>query len=409
MRYKIREEKKGATVFDQQKGQTTILTEPDYLALCNNDHVNFKPFFDDSVKQLFTIYRSTVPREALPSDCLSAPSKVYFEITRKCNLSCSYCYNKSSGSFFQEISKETIFRLIEELERMGTFEIRLTGGEPTTHPDFFEIVDYAIEKGFFVSLGSNGIFSETVADRIKASGIRIVIISLDGPEAINDLTRSTGTFKKAVATIQRLQGMTLKINCVLSTENLQYIKDIVLLAETYGVEAVNFAPLKVTGRANTSRKTLTPRHMMEIVSKINELRSAHKIKLQTYYDILVQPDQRFPSSLLNKKSCAAGIEVAAISPFGEVYGCVVSPANETTPSKAKDLFTAGSLLENTFADIWLDSNRWKTFRALDLVKNKTCTICKHYAKNCFGNCVVESYLHTGALNGQDPYCFKELI
>lgn len=398
IRYKLREEREGAMLFDQEMGSVKKLDENQYQEILKGN--------DKSLK----LFKSKVQREKLPSDCLSAPSKVYFELTRKCNLNCIYCYNKSNFAFSKELSKEKIFSVLDELEKVGTFEIRFTGGEPTIHKDFFEILNYAKSLGFFISLGTNGIWDKEKLENIKNSGIRIIIISLDGPKDYNDSVRGIGTFDKVVSTLKQLRenkDLVLKINCVLTKQNKSYLAKIVKIADSLGVNTINFVPLKLIGRANSELGVLTKKDMFEIVSKIKELRKQYKVRIQTYFDIL-DDNLGFSGSLLNQKSCGAGIEASAISPFGEVYGCVVSPANQLEDTKAKELFIAGNLNQDSLMDIWLDSSRW-VFRNLTKVKCEKCLNCKFYINRCFGNCIVDSYLHNGKLNSQDPYCFVEML
>src|ERR1035437_8137751 len=62
-------------------------------------------------------------------------------VTDVCNFSCSYClpdgYKKSGAEFFMSV--EEIRRLVTAFAGMGTWKIRLTGGEPTVRSDFIEI------------------------------------------------------------------------------------------------------------------------------------------------------------------------------------------------------------------------------------------------------------------------------
>jgi len=410
MQYKIREEKQGAMLFDQDKGHVVKLTEEDYLDILKGKSGRFNYLFDNN-KPLFRLYKSGISRKQLPSDCLSAPSKVYFEITRKCNLNCKYCYNKSNKTFSNELNKEQIFSLLNELAGLGTFEIRFTGGEPTTHPDFFEIVKHAKKLDFFISLGTNGIWDKETLEKIKMSGIKVIVISLDGPEDYNDSLRGKGTFKKIVSTIKSLRkdkNLILKLNTVLCKNNKKHIGYVIGLADSLGIDVVNFATLKLNGRAYEDKnKALTPKDMFVAVSNITELRKRHKTEIRTYLDI-IQPLNNYTSSLINKKSCAAGIEVAAVSPFGEVYGCVVSPANDSN-SKDKQMFIAGNISKNKFIDVWLDSSKWQVYRNLKKIKSKKCLNCRFYTKTCFGNCAIESYLHNGKLNSENPYCFVDCL
>jgi MoaA/NifB/PqqE/SkfB family radical SAM enzyme len=414
--YKIREEKNGAMLFDNCKGAVTVLTEEQYQAVIHNNNTEFWYLRDAGGMPLYKVFRSGSPREQLPGDCLSAPSKVYCEITRKCNLLCRHCYNRSRINFPGEIKKEILFAIIDELYLCGTFEIRLTGGEPTLHPDFFEILGFLTDRDFFISLGTNGVWNDELIQKIISSTIKTVIISLDGPMEFNDRVRGKGTYAAVTRTINQLKRkgrMNLKMNSVLCKENLHYIDEIIDLSERLGFDGLNIAPLRVSGRAETSQylTPLDPSDMYYIVSRITEQRRTKKIKIQTYFDILKSPDpaNKYPSSILNNKSCAAGIEVAAVSPFGEIYGCVVSPANNISDTNGKKLFVAGNINEGRFIDIWLDSSRWKAYRDLLCNKSRECLHCSYYSVTCFGNCVVDSYMQDGTLNSPSPLCFRDMV
>ncbi|MFA7708137.1 MAG: radical SAM protein [Candidatus Pacearchaeota archaeon] len=399
IKFKIREEKQGALLFDQEKGSVKQLDEKQYQDFLKKNTSSIR------------LFKSSIQRKQLPADCLSAPSKVYFELTRKCNLNCKYCYNKSSFAFSKELSKEKIFSVLNELAQAGTFEIRFTGGEPTLHKDFFEILAYAESLGFFVSLGTNGVWNQKTINQIKSSNIKIIIISLDGPKEYNDSIRGEGTFDRVIETLKQLRekkDLFLKINCVLTKNNKKYLEEVVKIAVSLGVNVVNFVPVKLAGRGNMDKiDSLSKEDMFMIVAEITNLRKKYNLKIQTYFDILDECECS-SGSLLNQKACGAGIEVAAISPFGEVYGCVVSPASELEDSEAKKMFTAGNLDQDNIMKIWLDSSRW-IFRDLTKSKCEKCLKCEFYTKKCFGNCIVDSYLQNGQINSADPNCFMNLI
>jgi cyclic pyranopterin phosphate synthase len=62
-------------------------------------------------------------------------------VTDVCNFSCSYClpdgYKKTGCTPF--MNKDEIVRLVHAFAALGTWKIRLTGGEPTVRKDFVEI------------------------------------------------------------------------------------------------------------------------------------------------------------------------------------------------------------------------------------------------------------------------------
>ena len=73
---------------------------------------------------------------------------MYFTITRKCNLSCSFCSLSCSPNVDEPLAIN-IFKMkaiIDELSNYKVGAIIITGGEPTLRDDLFEIIDYIHEK-----------------------------------------------------------------------------------------------------------------------------------------------------------------------------------------------------------------------------------------------------------------------
>lgn len=81
------------------------------------------------------------------------------EITSSCNLSCPMCY-ASSGPGGKHLSVAECQRSIDRLVAVeGRPEIlQLSGGEPTIHPEFLDIYDYACAQPIdYVLINTNGI------------------------------------------------------------------------------------------------------------------------------------------------------------------------------------------------------------------------------------------------------------
>jgi 7,8-dihydro-6-hydroxymethylpterin dimethyltransferase len=81
------------------------------------------------------------------------------EITANCNLTCPMCY-ASSAPGGKHLSLADCCRAIDRLvEVEGRPEVlQLSGGEPTIHPQFFEILDYAVRQPIdLVMINTNGL------------------------------------------------------------------------------------------------------------------------------------------------------------------------------------------------------------------------------------------------------------
>lgn len=81
---------------------------------------------------------------AIPLDHPSPerPHRVYFALTNHCNRACPWCSTCSSprGRTWLDVPA-----FVAALPARGMFQVQLEGGEPTTHPEFFEFVRIARE------------------------------------------------------------------------------------------------------------------------------------------------------------------------------------------------------------------------------------------------------------------------
>ena len=117
---------------------------------------------------------------------------ILIEITERCNLSCPTCFAGSSPLHSKTMSMEDFTRQVDQLAaggKRGSDMIQLSGGEPTIHPRFFDMVDLLFERGFHqVCINSNGIklaqpaFTERLANCMgRRTGDQVfVYLQFDG-------------------------------------------------------------------------------------------------------------------------------------------------------------------------------------------------------------------------------------
>lgn len=356
-------------------------------------------------------------RAAVPDDCLAAPSRIYFELTRCCNLACRTCFNDSHYPLANELTTPEVFDALGQLDRLGTFEIRFTGGEPTEHPHFREIVAFAKSLGFYISLGTNGVYSNERRSWIYGSGVDWFIVSLDGDEETNDLVRGPGTWCQVVQTLRDLAcrpHLRVRLNMVVARHNVHCIESLARLADEYGVESLNLIPLRPYGRSTrTMVNCMFDQHdFYTFVRHIQALRQTYRVQFITTLDLLDPEATTSHDPIVQKKhTCAAGVEASVIGATGDVYGCSYSPASfpDSPDAEGRRLFVAGNLRQDSFRAIWRDSARWAVFRYLDIYKNPRCRICAYYGVRCVGSCPIMGYFQAGRPEAFDPYCFVDLM
>lgn len=89
-----------------------------------------------------------------------SPRLVELLLTYKCNLSCEFCYQaREKRETFPDMKIEGAKVIEENIRKSFYFKprIHLFGGEPSVNRDFMKILRYFSNKGYKVSLTTNGV------------------------------------------------------------------------------------------------------------------------------------------------------------------------------------------------------------------------------------------------------------
>ena len=134
---------------------------------------------------------------------------VWIELTHRCNCQCEMCYLHGTeagrglvrlGQSQEELTAAQLAAVFEQIGRAGARFVVLTGGEVFLRHDVLEIVDSARSANLEVSIVTNGSHvTPEAANRLVASGVATVSVSLDGPREIHDRIRKAKVFDSAMA------------------------------------------------------------------------------------------------------------------------------------------------------------------------------------------------------------------
>ncbi|MBM74174.1 MAG: hypothetical protein CMK59_02130 [Proteobacteria bacterium] len=183
---------------------------------------------------------------------LAPPDRVSVNLTLRCNLSCTMCTTCYDSP---ELSFQEVCRLIDETADWGVEVFNPLGGEPFMRGDIEDILSYAVNKGFFVSLTTNGtLISERRAVRIaKISPDRLHFnVSLDGNEQSNDLIRGNGNWSRAIEGYLRIREADRNVgnshrkiltNTILHAHNLDHFEEVLDEQEKLGFDGVQILNL----------------------------------------------------------------------------------------------------------------------------------------------------------------------
>jgi len=140
------------------------------------------------------------------SICLNnMPTYIWLEPTNHCNLKCIMCPN---GAGKIEIDKGYmdyhLYReIIDDIQAFASAVTLAVSGESLLHPRFFDMVQYATQKGIKVLLNTNAtLLNEKKAKDLLKSGIASISFAFDGfNKSMYEKARAGAVFEKTLENI----------------------------------------------------------------------------------------------------------------------------------------------------------------------------------------------------------------
>ncbi|MBU0504504.1 MAG: radical SAM protein [bacterium] len=337
------------------------------------------------------------------------PYAVALEVTLACNMRCLHCGSYATGqNRSKPLSLDEWKGVIDDLKRLKTEVITLSGGEPFVYKHWRELIKY-IRKApkAQVSLISNG-YTVTEADVIfmKKMGVSHVGFSLDGDEKTHDYIRQTpGAFQRLMHTIYLCQKHDFKFSIVSSINKINYgvrekILDVMLKNKIkyWQVQIVNSF-----GRAGELQDQMLLSHqqytqLVEDIATWQE-KYSHRVRIMPADSIgYCHPVTDHMLGESEWQGCNAGLYVIGIEANGNVKGCL---------SLQDDRFRAGNVRERSLIEIWNDDSCFAYTRLYDETKMQgSCQGCDT-AGQCKAGCLGMAYSVHGSIH-ENSYCYKKI-
>jgi len=144
-------------------------------------------------------------------------------VTDRCNLRCRYCMPEEgvhSVGHGNVLTYEELLRVAEAAMRLGIRKIRITGGEPLVRRGICSFINELtnLPGAPEVTLTTNGLLLEEMAQDLRAAGLRRINVSLDTlkPDRFLDLCRRDGLPQvlKGIEKAEAVGFAPVKINMV---------------------------------------------------------------------------------------------------------------------------------------------------------------------------------------------------
>jgi uncharacterized protein len=335
--------------------------------------------------------------------------QIFFAPWYTCNFSCSYCfqdeYRNPKTSTIAEVV-DAFFRYVDKRFASRRKYLTLFGGEPLLNSPsrrqaIAQFLESARERDLDVAIVTNGYHIVDFIDIFKASRIREVQVTLDGPKNIHDARRmlhgGAGSFERITEGIDALLGNGIPVNLrvIVDKENIEHL-----------VELARFA-IRKTWTANPLFKTALGRNYELHHCQTNSKRLFSRIEMyEKVYELIknnpeilafhkpafsiskfIFENGKLPNPLFD--SCPGTKTEWAFDYTGRIYSCTATVGNE---GDELGTFHPREALDEASVEEWEDR---------DVLSIKECTTC-NLRLACGGGCAAVA--RTGAGKIQSPDC-----
>lgn len=330
-------------------------------------------------KKRFKVVKSIFPAY-LKSLIKPRPLWVHLYVTRRCNLTCSYCFVVEFGR--KELDTEQFKRVIDRLYYLGTRCVSFFGGEPAIRKDLIELIEYTNNKGMLTHITTNGSFlKEEYIDKLGQSGLDVVNLSVDSlfefDESKKDYTRSRDVLDRLLKARDKYR-FELNVNLVLTAKNIDITVQTLKLINSFnipisiGLIAGNTYNSKPDDPSLFFTEDKEKAKLFKVCDEIIELKKEGHAIIETskyFKDI-----KKFVNKELDDWYCSAGEHYFSIDCDGKFQLCAGSPTQNV------------SIFD-------VDKDFYKKFKELRETSFKSCK------KICMANCLYDtSYWLKNPLN-----------
>jgi MoaA/NifB/PqqE/SkfB family radical SAM enzyme len=297
--------------------------------------------------------------------------------------------NRKSGD--GDLRLEILEKILHSACDHGIRQLSFTGGEPTVHPRFGEIIKMTYEAGYSFGFVSNGwnfntIYEKVIPFREKLAGITF---SLDGArEKTHDRLRGNGSFRKLMSAVSICvaKEIPFTFNSLITSNNREELGEIADLAGKLGSRGLRFGHLMPTPHMMEAGLELSAEEQKRVDTAVLNLDK--KIHMPVIMAPGYYTKKLFPCAALKMQEinidCRGQVSMCChLSGYGngERDGDVIADLNDVEFSDAhalfaqdnkkfcqakRDYFSGDAIMDSDYFPCWFCL---KYFRKLDWLKN----------------------------------------
>jgi len=343
-------------------------------------------------------------------DYSRTPLNIYWEMTQACALACRHCRAEAMPQPHPgELSFQEGVEFLRQIPEFGEPlpQLILTGGDPLTRPDLYELIDEARKLGIGVSItpAATTALSREVLVRLKEHDVEGLGLSLDGSSAErHDSIRGVpGTFDRTVQAMRWAQelGMPLQVNTLVAAETVDDIPNVYEVLKPLGVARWSLFFLISVGRGKVLQP-ISPEDGEKLMGWIFETSRASSFIVAT----TEAPSYRRVALERMRSEGLTGEQIKrspAFRGFGirDGHGIMfVSSTGDICPAGFLPLIV-GNVRKDRVADVYRNAPVFRSLHDPTQFKDR-CGWCE-YSALCGGS-RARAYEATGDPLAADPFC-----
>ncbi|GAX36786.1 radical SAM domain-containing protein [Nodularia sp. NIES-3585] len=306
--------------------------------------------------------------------------------------------------------------MVKQMADVGITEVTIIGGEAFLRPDWLEIAQAITQAGMLCGMttGGYGITLDT-AHRMKAAGIGVVSVSVDGLEATHDRIRGKeGAWQWAFKTMGNLREAGIPFGCNtqinrLSAPEFPSIYEHLRDAGIFAWQIQLTVPMG--NAADNNEILLQPYELLDVypmIARVARRAKQEGVRLQAgnnigYYGPYERLLRGDGDAWTFWQGCSAGLSALGIEADGAIKGC---------PSLPTSAYTGGNIRDRSLRSIIEDTEELRFNLGAGTPQGTDhlwgfCKTCE-FAELCRGGCSWTAHVFFDK-RGNNPYCHHRAL
>lgn len=290
-----------------------------------------------------------------------APITIDCALTRRCNYNCVYCYGQLQENDEKKMTKDVIFRFLDDAADIGVRAISLVSdGESTCSPHVYDVILHGKENGLDMALGTNGALlrKEKLDEMLHnltylrfnfSAGEKDRYLQIHGCRE-RDFEKTVENISECVKIKNKNNlDVTLGLQMVLLTDYKDQILPLAKLGKDLGVDyfVIKHCSDDEKGRLGIDYDKYFDKGLLKTIKEVENLSEGNYAVKAKWSKILSGGKRKYAQ-------CYGPSFMMQFSGSG-----LVAPCGMLFNNRYKEKFHIGNIADTSFKELWKGERYWK--------------------------------------------------